>query len=75
VDHEKKRGGGMSNQGMNTGLIGRRAGSALIFLFLSIGTVLTLFPIYMGLLNSVKTQSEMLTSILSFPTDFQFANY
>jgi len=65
----------MSNQGMNTGLIGRRAGSALIFLFLSIGTVLTLFPIYMGLLNSVKTQSEMLTSILSFPTDFQFANY
>jgi len=34
-----------------------------------------LLPIYMGILNSVKTQSEMLTNILSFPAKFQFANY
>ncbi len=65
----------MSSQGTNIGHISRRAGSSLIFLFLFVGTILTLFPIYMGLLNSVKTQSEMLTSILSFPTDFQFVNY
>ncbi|CAN7725630.1 carbohydrate ABC transporter permease [Paenibacillus sp. LjRoot56] len=67
----------MSSQDARVGLslIGRRAGSSLIFLFLLVGTVVMLFPIYMGLLNSVKTQSEMLTNILSFPTDFQFSNY
>jgi raffinose/stachyose/melibiose transport system permease protein len=77
VDHEKKRGGSMSSQGANAGLflISRRVGSALIFLFLLLGTVVMLFPIYMGLLNSVKTQSEMLTNILSYPASFQFSNY
>ncbi|OAS15388.1 carbohydrate ABC transporter permease [Paenibacillus oryzisoli] len=67
----------MSSQDARVGLslIGRRAGSSLIFLFLLVGTVVMLFPIYMGLLNSVKTQSEMLTNILSFPADIQFSNY
>lgn len=67
----------MSSQGANSGAIltGRRAGSFLIFLFLLMGTFVMLFPIYMGLLNSVKTQSEMLTNILSFPVNFQFSNY
>ncbi|KRF03638.1 sugar ABC transporter permease [Paenibacillus sp. Soil766] len=67
----------MSSQDARVGLslISRRVGSSLIFLFLLIGTVVMLFPIYMGLLNSVKTQSEMLTNILSFPADFQFSNY
>ncbi|BBI35412.1 carbohydrate ABC transporter permease [Cohnella abietis] len=55
--------------------LSRRVGSALIFLFLILGAVVMLFPIYMGLLNSVKTQSEMLTNILSLPTKFQFKNY
>ncbi|URN96860.1 MAG: carbohydrate ABC transporter permease [Candidatus Pristimantibacillus lignocellulolyticus] len=55
--------------------LGRRVGSALIFLFLLLGAVVMLFPIYMGLLNSVKTQSEMLTNILSFPKELQWGNY
>jgi raffinose/stachyose/melibiose transport system permease protein len=77
VGDEKKRGGGMNNLGAGTGSIdlSRRIGSAIILLFLLAGAVVMLFPIYMGLLNSVKTQSEMLTNILSFPAHFQFANY
>jgi raffinose/stachyose/melibiose transport system permease protein len=77
VGDEKKRGGGMNNLGAGTGSIhlSRRVGSAIILLFLLAGAVVMLFPIYMGLLNSVKTQSEMLTNILSFPAHIQFANY
>lgn len=77
MDHEEKRGGGMMNKLENAGnmQLGRRVGSALIFLFLLLGAVVMLFPIYMGLLNSVKTQSEMLTNILSFPKELQWGNY
>jgi raffinose/stachyose/melibiose transport system permease protein len=77
VDYEKKRGGSMRIRDARAGNIhlSRRAGSLLIFLFLIAGTVFMLFPIYMGLLNSVKTQSEMLTNILSFPAHYQFKNY
>ncbi|HEX7713034.1 MAG TPA: carbohydrate ABC transporter permease [Bacillota bacterium] len=34
-----------------------------------------LFPIYMALLNSLKTQGEMLTDILAFPSHLAFTNY
>jgi len=77
MDHEEERGGGMMNKLENASDIqlGRRVGSVLIFLFLLLGAVVMLFPIYMGLLNSVKTQSEMLTNILSFPKELQWGNY
>ena len=67
----------MNNLGAGNGSIhlSRRVGSAIILFFLLAGAVVMLFPIYMGLLNSVKTQSEMLTNILSFPAHIQFANY
>ncbi len=49
--------------------------STLCFLFLLIGALVMLLPIYMAVLNSVKTQGEMLTSILSLPADPQWINY
>jgi raffinose/stachyose/melibiose transport system permease protein len=77
MDHEEKRGGGLMNRSTHAeGVpLSRRAGSMLILLFLLLGAVVMLFPIYMGLLNSVKTQSEMLTDILSFPAKLQIRNY
>lgn len=49
--------------------------SALIFLFLFAMAIFALFPIYMALLNSLKTQGEMLTDILAFPSHLAFTNY
>nr|WP_238392492.1 carbohydrate ABC transporter permease [Paenibacillus antri] len=37
--------------------------------------VFTLFPIYMALLNSVKTEGEMLTNVLSWPSRLELLNY
>lgn len=67
----------MINSSGNAGRdqLSHRAGSALVFLFLLLGTVVMLLPIYMGILNSVKTQSEMLTNILAFPSKLQLSNY
>ncbi|MEF2964483.1 carbohydrate ABC transporter permease [Paenibacillus sp. M1] len=47
----------------------------MIFLFLALAAAFTLFPIFMGLLNSFKTEGEMLNNILAFPSKIQFANY
>lgn len=52
-----------------------KAGSLLTFIFLVLAAVFTLFPIYMGLLNSLKTEGEMLNNILAWPKIFQFSNY
>lgn len=57
------------------GAPGGRILSALIFLFLLVMAVFALFPIYMALLNSLKTQGEMLTDILAFPSHLAFTNY
>ncbi|WP_052019613.1 carbohydrate ABC transporter permease [Paenibacillus sp. JCM 10914] len=40
-----------------------------------VAAVFTLFPIYMGLLNSLKTEGEMLSNIMAFPSQIQFSNY
>ncbi|GGH23221.1 carbohydrate ABC transporter permease [Paenibacillus segetis] len=50
-------------------------GSILTFIFLVVAAAFTLFPIYMGLLNSLKTEGEMLNNILAWPKTFQFSNY
>ncbi|MCD9023867.1 carbohydrate ABC transporter permease [Cohnella silvisoli] len=67
----------MSNPGTRAGerQLGRRVGSAFVFVILLIGAIFTLFPIYMGLLNSLKTEGNMLSNILSFPSRLEFGNY
>lgn len=53
----------------------RKWGSLLVSLILAAGAVITLFPIYMGVLNSLKTDGEILNDILAIPARFQFHNY
>jgi len=53
----------------------RGPGSIIVLLILIIAAVFTLFPIYMAVLNSLKTDGEMLNHILAFPTNLTFANY
>jgi raffinose/stachyose/melibiose transport system permease protein len=54
---------------------GNRAGFALVLVFLTVAAVITLFPVYMGVLNSLKTEGEMLNNILAFPSRLQFGNF
>ncbi|MGN7765216.1 carbohydrate ABC transporter permease [Paenibacillus sp. 22594] len=54
---------------------GRNWRSGLILLVLLAGSVITLFPIYMGVLNSFKTDGELLNDVLAAPASFQFGNY
>lgn len=61
----------MSGSGSYT----RRIGSALILLILLIGAGFTLFPVYMGVLNSLKTQGAMMNDIMAFPSQLEFKNY
>lgn len=54
---------------------GNKAGHAFILLFLLVAAVITLFPIYMAVLNSLKSDGEMLNQVLSFPKSITFGNY
>lgn len=59
-----------------SGTAGRRRISAvLVFLFLLAGAVVTLFPVYMGVLNSLKTEGDMMNNILAIPRHLEFGNY
>ncbi len=49
--------------------------SISINLILSVCAVVSFFPIYMAIINSFKTQGEIFTSVLSFPTSFSLENY
>ncbi|WP_052339737.1 carbohydrate ABC transporter permease [Gorillibacterium massiliense] len=60
---------------MSRAKLSSRFTSACIFLFLLAGAVFTLFPIYMGVLNSLKTEGAMLNNILAIPSRFEFGNY
>lgn len=53
----------------------RTASSFLITLLLSAAAVVSFFPIYIVLINSVKTHGEMFISILSLPREIHFDNY
>jgi raffinose/stachyose/melibiose transport system permease protein len=46
-----------------------------IFIVLCLYALFTLFPILLAIVNSGKTQGEILTNILSFPTAFKWENY
>lgn len=52
-----------------------KALSVLTLVFLTVGAVFTLFPLLMAVLNSLKTEREMLNDILSFPGVPQWENY
>lgn len=52
-----------------------RIGSFAVFALLLAGAVFTLFPIYMGVLNSLKTEGDMMNHILSIPSKLEFGNY
>ncbi|MFD1952954.1 carbohydrate ABC transporter permease [Paenibacillus thailandensis] len=49
--------------------------SFFITLTLSAGAVFALFPIYMAVVNSVKTQGDMFRSFTALPTVFHWENY
>ncbi|MEK3716392.1 carbohydrate ABC transporter permease [Paenibacillus sp. FSL R7-0333] len=53
----------------------RRISSVIIILVLLAGAVITLFPIYMGVLNSLKTEGDMMNNILAIPRQLEFGNY
>ncbi|MCC3374404.1 carbohydrate ABC transporter permease [Cohnella sp. REN36] len=53
----------------------RRIYTVLSWIVLLILAVYFLFPIYMAIINSFKTQSELYKSVLSWPKTFSFDNY
>ncbi|MFD2611384.1 carbohydrate ABC transporter permease [Paenibacillus gansuensis] len=53
----------------------RRLYSVLSWLVLAVLAVYFLFPIYMAIINSFKSQSEMYRSVLQFPLSLHFDNY
>jgi len=55
--------------------IKRKTTSVLILIVLILAAAFALFPIYMCILNSVKTQGEMMNNIMAFPTHIEFDNY
>ncbi|WP_310832136.1 carbohydrate ABC transporter permease [Paenibacillus pedocola] len=53
----------------------RKSASLFITLFLTIGAVISFFPIYLAIINSLKTQGEMFASFTALPTKLHFENY
>jgi raffinose/stachyose/melibiose transport system permease protein len=53
----------------------RKLASALIFLVLIVGSVISLFPVYIAVINSLKLNSEISKSILGLPAHPQFMNF
>lgn len=49
--------------------------SGLVYLFLIVAALFTLFPLLMALVNSFKTNQQLLTNVMSLPTELQFENY
>jgi len=44
-------------------------------LFLTVGALMAMFPIYMAILNSFKSDGEMFRSFIALPQSISFANY
>ena len=47
----------------------------ICYFILTILVLLWLFPLFMALINSFKTNGELLTNVMSFPSSFHFENY
>jgi len=69
MDYEAKRGASLM------GIKHRSIASGFVLLILVAAAMFTMFPIYMAVLNSLKTQGEMLTGILSLPDKLEWGNY
>lgn len=52
-----------------------KIGNMFVYSFLIIMLIYWLFPLYIALLNSFKTNGELLTNVLSFPRDLKLENY
>lgn len=46
-----------------------------VYTFLGIAAVICLLPLWMALVNSFKTNGELLTNVMSWPTKLRFENY
>lgn len=53
----------------------RKLGGALVHLLLIIGGLFWLAPLLLALMNSFKTNGELLTNVLSLPQSLSFENY
>ena len=53
----------------------RLIGDILVYGFLTAAALVTLFPLLMALMNSFKTNGELLTSVIALPTAVRFDNY
>ncbi len=49
--------------------------NAICYFLLAAAAVFWLFPLFMALINSFKTNGELLTNVMSFPTSLHFENY
>ena len=52
-----------------------KAGNALVFVILTLGALYTLFPLGMALMNSFKTNGQLLLNPMSLPTSYTLDNY
>ncbi|WP_019007178.1 carbohydrate ABC transporter permease [Cohnella laeviribosi] len=53
----------------------RKTTSFFVLLFLLAAAIIAVFPIYMAVLNSFKTQEEMFRSVLALPSRLHWENY
>lgn len=49
--------------------------NVICYFLLASAAVFWLFPLFMALINSFKTNGELLTNVMSFPTSLHFENY
>ena len=47
----------------------------LVYAVLTLAALFTLFPLLMALMNSFKTNGELLTDVMAWPQNFNFDNY
>lgn len=52
-----------------------KAGNALVFVILTLGALYTLFPLGMALMNSFKTNGQLLLNPMSLPASYTLDNY
>lgn len=49
--------------------------NTICYFLLAVAAVFWLFPLFMALINSFKTNGELLTNVMSLPTSLHFENY
>ncbi|MDF2790154.1 MAG: sugar transporter permease [Neobacillus sp.] len=55
--------------------IKQKAGNIIVYSILILLLIYWLFPLFIAILNSFKTNGELLTNVLSLPKELQFENY